>query len=500
MLMKNWLLSVALVMLTSLSFGQQPEELVVEPGDPGVLNLAVARHLDSVIYVLQRGEYYFLTERISTEYPLYIKAEDGDGPRPIIQCLPDQEGANFALFSLGGNTLFEDLYITGYDALGNLVKNIFRVDVDSIKFMMENCFIDYDQQCPTRINVQGVSVRFNNCTFRNISNVNDPNNGRIVDTRSNYTDSISITNSTIYHTGDLLLRTADGALNFFEFDHNTVYLTGEAFDVGMIKNVKITNNILYNVEWQGADSIPNVGYIFSFDSVGTTGAYTDAEREFDLSHNNLYMEQSLIDIINSGKRTIPVFTDSVGTAFIAAGQVDTTGLISEMLVFDNPPPPVDEYLQVFHDNYGIVDAIEVPNFWADADPLVPGEDDYTFNYTGVISVTGSDTGGPLGDPKWTATAYISGLYDRDKPIRPVICYPNPAVDIINMKFNLVRQSDVTVQLFDVLGRIIKSVDYKGLPSGTNTIPVEIGKIDAGHYMYKLYIDNTEFDTGRILVK
>ena len=234
-----------------------------------------------------------------------------------------------------------------------------------IKFKMDGCFIDYDQQCPTRINVQGVSVHFDNCIFRNIINVNDVNNGRIVDTRSNSTDSIRITNSTIYHHGDLILRTAGGALKSFEFDHNTVYLAGETFDLGVIKNVKITNNILYNAEWQGGDSIPSAGYVFSCDSVGSTGDFTDAERLFDLSNNNFYTEQSLVDIINSGKRTVAVMFDTITTAFITAGQCDTSDIIHEMLVFDNPPPPVDEYLQVYHDNYGILDAVEVPNFYAD---------------------------------------------------------------------------------------------------------------------------------------
>ena len=69
-----------------------------------------------------------------------------------------------------------------------------------------------------------------------------------------------------------------------------------------------------------------------------------------------------------------------------------------------------------------------------------------------------------------------------------------------MKFNLGRQSDVSVRLFDVLGRDIRSFDYNGLPSGNNTIQLNLGKIDAGTYFYKLYIDNAEYNTGRFLVK
>ena len=132
--MKNWLLSFALVMLSSFTFGQQPGDYVVEPGDPGVLNVAVTRYLDSVTYVLKRGEYYFLTEKISTEFPLHIKAEEGDGARPIIQCLPDAEGANFASVSPSAEIHFSKTF-TSPDMMHweIIVKNIFRVDVDRHK-------------------------------------------------------------------------------------------------------------------------------------------------------------------------------------------------------------------------------------------------------------------------------------------------------------------------------------------------------------------------------
>ena len=500
MIMKNLLLLFALALISLLSSGQQLGDYVVAPGDPGVLNAAVVRYQDSVTYVLKRGEYYFLTEKISTQFPLHIKAEEGSAARPIIQCLPDQEGINFALFSLGGNTLFENLYLTGYDALGNIVKNIIRLDVAGIKFKMENCFVDYDQQCPTRINVENVTVHYNNCTIRNIANVNDPNNGRLVDTRSNSTDSVIITNSTLYHASDYPLRTAGGALKYFEFDHNTLYMDGEGFDIGIIKKVKITNNILYNIGWQAGDSLPNVDYFFNWDSVGNTGDFSDAEREFDLSNNNLYVEQYLIDIINSGKRTNYHLIDSIGMAFIAAEQCDTTDLISEKLVFDNLPPRVDAYLQIFHDNYGILDAVEVPNFYADDDFVVPGESNYTFNYVGALSSVGSDTNGPLGDPRWTGTAPTSVPDYKSRSGKPVVCFPVPASDILNLQFSLSKQANVTVRIFDILGRNIMSVENIRLQSGQNTLPLNIGNIDAGPYLYKLYIDNAEFDSGRIIIQ
>ena len=65
-------------------------------------------------------------------------------------------------------------------------------------------------------------------------------------------------------------------------------------------------------------------------------------------------------------------------------------------------------------------------------------------------------------------------------------FPNPAVNTTNIRFSLLKNADVTVQILDMNGRIISTITDKDLTVGEHTIPVNTSTMAAGDYLYLIH--------------
>ena len=151
------LLSLIVVLAISISAYSQTV-VVVEPdkgADIGALNKAIALNKGAVIYELKRDAIYYINGVIATTWPLHIRAQAGTGKRPILVPAVDANGVSTRLFSLGGNTRLEGLFLSGRDDMNNLQKNIIRAEAKDIRINITDCVIDYDAQCPIRLQVSG---------------------------------------------------------------------------------------------------------------------------------------------------------------------------------------------------------------------------------------------------------------------------------------------------------------------------------------------------------
>jgi hypothetical protein len=63
------------------------------------------------------------------------------------------------------------------------------------------------------------------------------------------------------------------------------------------------------------------------------------------------------------------------------------------------------------------------------------------------------------------------------------CYPNPAVNITNIKFSLAKPADVTLQITDMTGRIMNTITQSNLATGEHIIPVNTSALTTGDYLY-----------------
>jgi len=77
-------------------------------------------------------------------------------------------------------------------------------------------------------------------------------------------------------------------------------------------------------------------------------------------------------------------------------------------------------------------------------------------------------------------------------------YPIPAQSEINFSLQLVNDAYVIIKLFDLLGRNILSMEKGKLNAGTYTIPVSVGGLKNGMYLYQVQIDDN-IQTGRLSI-
>jgi len=68
-------------------------------------------------------------------------------------------------------------------------------------------------------------------------------------------------------------------------------------------------------------------------------------------------------------------------------------------------------------------------------------------------------------------------------------YPNPASDNTNIQFSLSNNADVTIQLIDLGGHVINTIQQNNLTSGTHVVPVSTSGLAAGNYIYTLHSSN-----------
>ena len=71
-------------------------------------------------------------------------------------------------------------------------------------------------------------------------------------------------------------------------------------------------------------------------------------------------------------------------------------------------------------------------------------------------------------------------------------YPNPVNDILNIKFDLIEDSEVDIQVYDLLGKKVYS-SFEGLnQSGSNDFSINLEDLDTGFYLLKLTIGENSF--------
>lgn len=64
-------------------------------------------------------------------------------------------------------------------------------------------------------------------------------------------------------------------------------------------------------------------------------------------------------------------------------------------------------------------------------------------------------------------------------------YPNPATDMTHLAFSVTKASNVSVQVFDVMGRLISNVANEQMTAGTHQIDISTAALPAGVYNVKI---------------
>lgn len=83
---------------------------------------------------------------------------------------------------------------------------------------------------------------------------------------------------------------------------------------------------------------------------------------------------------------------------------------------------------------------------------------------------------------------VVGIEELSDIVSNFKVYPNPAKNQTNINLVLERQENVTLQIIDIAGKIVRSKDY-GQMNGAYTLPIGLNDLESGIYFVNLLIGN-----------
>ncbi len=97
--------------------------------------------------------------------------------------------------------------------------------------------------------------------------------------------------------------------------------------------------------------------------------------------------------------------------------------------------------------------------------------------------------------------FATAVPEIDKPAitKPTLnVYPNPAVDFTNVNFTLTSKASVTVNIYDLNGRLVKSIDMSQKSIGSHQESIDCSGLDRGTYIIQL-VAGKESTTAKFTV-
>ena len=67
-------------------------------------------------------------------------------------------------------------------------------------------------------------------------------------------------------------------------------------------------------------------------------------------------------------------------------------------------------------------------------------------------------------------------------VKAINAYPNPANDAVSILVSLKSSQDVTVEIADVLGKVVATYDYKNVTAGTSKVQLDVANLASGMYV------------------
>lgn len=94
---------------------------------------------------------------------------------------------------------------------------------------------------------------------------------------------------------------------------------------------------------------------------------------------------------------------------------------------------------------------------------------------------------------------VTGIFEPVRANLPVVAYPNPANEVLNIAFALEQKSDVTVEIVDLSGRqVAVLLQNQLLPAGTQMLQWHTGDQPEGVYFYRITAGD-KLGTGKVFL-
>lgn len=519
---------------SGITIDEDARTVVVEPDDypaeVGSLNETIETEIatdPNTIFILQRDAVYWTLGSVTNEnFRLHLRAEEGDGHPPIIRPATDL-GQSVEPFSTTGSTIFEGIVFQGLNEEGGPEELLVHNGEDAV-IIFDNCWLvgAFANQIQTHGSNNSVYVT-NSVVLNAGRNANDQN-GRLIETRGNPQDTVYVENNTVYNMGHAFVRNSGAVLGHLYINHNTVMNISQYIRVGEAQNAYITNNIFRNVYTIG-ESEEELTRAWVEVREQPEG-FDEHERNLVYSYNNsAYLDEGFLPLIETrnehhegeviskapdvGRKymdpdnDLPLvtyennieekidFTDPPTTDPIYLDWTKQWMMGRDGVPFGDDPQPVEEYDEsiLFFDRWEDTSDEPAPGHWN-----VDLVRDFTYS-SEFESYTAAEDGFPVGDLNWfpeLKEQWIAGeAVSIEEPLskangfKLIGNYPNPFNPTTNIAYEMPYQTEVTLEVFNVLGQSVEVMDLGVQSAGRNEVTFDAGNLPSGIYMVRMEMDN-----------
>ncbi len=467
------LLSALLIIPAYLS----AQRIVEVPQGFGTLNNTIAgdttatgeRVDENTIYQLERGGTYLLNGSIrNLGFKIRIHADEGPGQRPMLlpARLSDGISTDTPIRVLGDVEL-KDLRITNFDELGRLNTRMIRVGVSDVRLTIDNCVLDADGQSAIRLDAPNCKVYITNSIVSNIGRPSDPNNGRVVDTRGNITDTIFVENTTMYNITSRAIRTDGALMKYVAFNNCTFYNFGQRLvPLDAVADFYFTNNIIINHSFYGVAAGMSTSAI-STDSLNQNQIDQGLVQNLNILNNNFFLDAEIQDILwNNGADTVSTFNSDTRAWLTATNSWDF--VFMEEVTFKKAPVTPIAIVQA-----SVIEPGTEPDWDLSGSP-------FNFFYDeSFASSTRALDGGRLGDRTWTDEDEILSV--RRPRTSNFSLYPNPSKGMLTLSAPQI----LNVERIEILDGTGKRNLIEPYASDMNNLHFEVRGLRQGIYIFRI---------------
>ncbi len=443
---------------------------------------------NNTIYKLENGAVYVTSGRIVNKpaWPLHIEAVDltDTDNKPILSRIPNTSGAWQDLMRPEGNLTLRNLWIISGET-GPLEQHDWgrlRIMGANTRVIVSDCIMEKDRGGFIQVRADGVKIYMDNCVLRNGGNRRIlQGNGRGIDLRNFYADTVIMRNTIVHNIQDRFLRSlgATQQHNYIEIDHCTAFnVVGRHgfINLSKVKTAKITNNLFVNPIMMGTSPIytdeqsqpdNDKHKVITLDTL-----YDDTE--LTIASNNVFWTQDVLDYWNSNDTVSmpPVLSDLVAQRLGAAA---ADAYFSEPLALNSVPGSILQYVQDIYANPAAEDMYDfiVEDISLAGTPFDSGN---LFDFStwdpcyapGTISATAGTDGKAIGAVT-SCDALITGLLET--PVNKALAlqvFPNPASEAAYLRFELEKPGETTVSVRSLSGQLMAQPVNASLAAGQHT--------------------------------
>jgi hypothetical protein len=81
------------------------------------------------------------------------------------------------------------------------------------------------------------------------------------------------------------------------------------------------------------------------------------------------------------------------------------------------------------------------------------------------------------------------IAEQDNNINNAMLYPNPAKDYVSIAFDIKQKGNATIQITDISGKTVQTLQTKELFAGRHEINITTGRLNSGTYILQLFSGN-----------